>query len=664
MDKLKRDEVLQTLKLLKAPGEVIEIRVLGQGKDKGFTLCGAFDSPELAVDGMIKANITKQVCFYFVMNEINKDVYQNKNKNVLKIASSAAKNSEIKSYKWIYIDIDPNNGIRKTGEASTKDELKLARQKQIEVYEFLKNKGWHEPINAFSANGFHLLYRVDFENTPDNATLVKRFLSVLSDKFSDNANTIDTSVNNPARICKLYGTLSQKGENTEERPYRFCQLLSVPSKIEVNSIDKLKEIAVDLTKDEIERETKNKTQENFDLDEFIKKYGIEVQERKNDGGKEIYVLDHCLFYPEHQSKDAAIIKCADGTLGYKCFHNHCVNYGWKDVRKLFEPDAYDKPAKQKEQKKEVNLEDVKLFYDYNEINLFYGMKDRCLTGIHELDKLTKGFTYNSVTLWAAQTNAGKTTLLSMLATSFIQQGRKVLYFAGEQTKEDFKNDFQLQLTPKEHIIRQQYQNEEIYDYYVDEQARSIVDNKLGGNLFIYNNEAPRTIEVLLAAMKKAHDEYFVRDFVIDNLMQIDNENVDLYRGQEKIAESLRKFAIDEKCNIHLVAHSRKTNGNSIRLTMFDVAGTQNISNKAYNIITLTRTDQLDKTNPEYDKLQEDCAKSGYDLKELDAVLEVIKTKGKGTGLVGLKYEPITKTYVEIKRRHIEMPKPKSKKRPE
>ena len=52
------------------------------------------------------------------------------------------------------------------------------------------------------------------------------------------------------------------------------------------------------------------------------------------------------------------------------------------------------------------------------------------------------------------------------------------------------------------------------------------------------------------------------------------------------------------------------------------------------------------------------------MKELDAVLEVIKTKGKGTGLVGLKYEPITKTYVEIKRRYIEMPKPKSKKRPE
>ena len=62
--------------------------------------------------------------------------------------------------------------------------------------------------------------------------------------------------------------------------------------------------------------------------------------------------------------------------------------------------------------------------------------------------------------------------------------------------------------------------------------------------------------------------------------------------------------------------------------MFDVAGTQNISNKAYNIITLTRTDQLDKTNPEYDKLQEDCAKSGYDLKELDAVFLLYKNKRK------------------------------------
>lgn len=644
MDKVKKEEVLQTLKIIKEQNDIIEIRILGQGNDKGFTLCGAFDSPEKAIESLEKTKIQKQVCYYFVLNEIDKTIYKNKNWNYLGTASSAAKNNEIKKYKWIYIDIDP---VRASGIAATKEEVLKAKDKQQQVYEYLKEKGFNEPINAFSANGFHLLYKVDFENTPDNANLVKRFLSILDDKFSDEYNAIDTSVNNPARICKLYGTLSEKGTGEKERPFRYCRILNIPKKIETNEIEKLKEIAVDLTKKEIQRETK----EDFDVEEFIRKYNIPVREKKYEGGKELYILEHCLFNSEHKSKDAAIIKMADGTLGYKCFHNHCENYGWKDVRKIYEPNAYNP----KEQKKEA-LKKMKLFYDYSEIKLNYTSKDRCLTGIQELDRLTKGFTYNCVTLWAAQTNAGKTTLLSMIATSFINQGRKVLYFAGEQTIEDFKNDFQLQLTKKENIIKSQYRDKQIYDYYVNEKSRAIVDNKLSGNLFIYNNKAPRTIEAILMAMKQARDEYFVRDFIIDNLMQIDNEDVDLYRGQEKIAESLRKFAIDEKCNIHLIAHSRKTTGNSIRLSLFDISGTQNIANKAYNIITLTRTDQLDKTSNEYQKLLEDCARHGYDLKELDAVIEVLKTKGLGTGLVGLKYEPINKTYLEVKKRHIEIQK--------
>ena len=55
-----------------------------------------------------------------------------------------------------------------------------------------------------------------------------------------------------------------------------------------------------------------------------------------------YVLEHCLFDESHKGKDAAIFQKSDGSLGYKCFHNSCSDKHWKDVRLLFEPDAYDK----------------------------------------------------------------------------------------------------------------------------------------------------------------------------------------------------------------------------------------------------------------------------------------------------------------------------------
>ena len=57
-----------------------------------------------------------------------------------------------------------------------------------------------------------------------------------------------------------------------------------------------------------------------------------------------YILEHCLFDENHKGKDAAIFQKSDGSLGYKCFHNSCSDKHWKDVRLLFEPDAYDKKA--------------------------------------------------------------------------------------------------------------------------------------------------------------------------------------------------------------------------------------------------------------------------------------------------------------------------------
>src|SRR5581483_3340090 len=67
----------------------------------------------------------------------------------------------------------------------------------------------------------------------------------LASKFSDNACHVDTTVHNPSRICKLYGTMIRKGESTTERPHRLSRILEVPAELTPASAEQL-EALVDL----------------------------------------------------------------------------------------------------------------------------------------------------------------------------------------------------------------------------------------------------------------------------------------------------------------------------------------------------------------------------------------------------------------------------------
>ena len=80
---------------------------------------------------------------------------------------------------------------------------------------------------ADSGNGYHLLYRIDLPAA--DGGLVERVLKSLAARFDNEHVKIDQSVYNPARICKLPGTMARKGDHTEARPHRRAKLLEVPA---------------------------------------------------------------------------------------------------------------------------------------------------------------------------------------------------------------------------------------------------------------------------------------------------------------------------------------------------------------------------------------------------------------------------------------------------
>lgn len=267
-----------------------------------------------------------------------------------------------------------------------------------------------------------------------------------------------------------------------------------------------------------------------------------------------------------------------------------------------------------------------------------------LSNIYELDKLVQGFTFDCVTIWTGVTNAGKTTMLTLIANETIKQGESVFYFNGEQTPQIFLNNLIRQMAENKDIFEVRKENTPIvYRYVKQEQAEKIkrfYDNKL----FLFNNEAPRDIDSLLYAMEECRRLHGTRVFILDNFMQIDIKSDDVFQEQSKIMEKLRTFAVNKHVHIHLVAHPRKMAEFQTRLSLYDISGSMNLANKAYNVISIMRIDSIDKESLEYKKLEKQLLQNRFDIRCAGSILEVLKTKGEGCGLVPLVYEPSLKTY--------------------
>ena len=292
------------------------------------------------------------------------------------------------------------------------------------------------------------------------------------------------------------------------------------------------------------------------------------------------------------------------------------------------------------------MENKPLFYRLDDYKYTTTPKDRVLSKIRELDYDTKGFEMGCITIWTGFTNAGKTTVMTMLAKNTIEQGERIFFFNGEQTKEDFKNNLYIQTVKSIDLIKKQYKNSCVFDTFVKTEKAVLMDKLYGNKIFIYNNEVKRDITTLIKAMEEIRQKEKIRVFFLDNFMQIDMSTDNVFQEQTIVMERLRTFAINRKVHIHLVAHPKKIERFQTRLSLYDVAGSSNIVNKAYNIISVLRVDSMQKDSKDYEKLQKELLNEKYDIEDVDTVLEVLKTKGERCGLVGLKYLREIKTYIE------------------
>lgn len=331
--------IKKAIEVLKPDRQLYEIRVLlGNGKKK-TTISGFFKGTD-NVEAALKRVAVDKGNVFISLQALNEQCYSMEQHERFVQTDTTASDGDITDYEWFLVDLDPK---RKSGISSADSELKLAREKALKIKSFLIERGFSEPIEAMSGNGFHLLFKVNFPNNEENELLYKKCLYVIDSLFSDDEVDVDKSVFNPSRVSKLYGSIARKGANTEERPHRLSKILTVPKQISATERTTLVRLASLLPDDQKEDKQKIKKKgSGFDVSEWLSDHNIGVYRTTSTAdGATKYILEECPFDNSHKAPDSMVIVQTNGAIGFRCLHNSCINHDWHELRQKFEPDAYD-----------------------------------------------------------------------------------------------------------------------------------------------------------------------------------------------------------------------------------------------------------------------------------------------------------------------------------
>ena len=633
MEKFTREQSIRATFDVFKPDGVIEIRAVGPK-----TFSGYFKDREALINAL-RENDDKT--WYFVMNTINDACYAREQCERVMTSRSlkTTADNDIKRIDWLLIDADPK---RPSGVSATNDEKEKAKATIKRVYEYLRGIGFSEPVICDSGNGYHLLYHV--EMVPSDSSEIKKFLSALDILFTDDDVGIDTSVFNPSRITKVYGTIAHKGASTKDRPHRSSRILRIPDEIKLTPLSLIKKVSAVIPEPE-KPSYQNGYRESFDIDRFINQHRLEVHSDTHSGGRRKIVLERCPFDENHKSPDAAIFVMENGAIGFHCFHNSCRDRSWKDVRRLYEPNAYERAQRGETKKTPQTAELPKVqgeashFLRLDEIQVIDRSQIVSIpTGITEMDKKLIGMNKGELSIWSGGNGSGKSTMLSQIALETVDRGYSAAIFSGELTKSRTKLWLHLQAAGRQNTRKSM----DGVSYYVPKEAQAAIDAWTADKLWVYDNANGVKVGSVVADFKDHMDKHPTDVIIIDNLMSLDLTEIsgEKYDRQTILVAQLSALAKEFNIHVHFVCHPRKPKG---FLRKDDISGTNDLTNTADNVFMMHRVNRdFERLGGEY------LGKAEVDeYKQFTNVIEIMKNRDLGVvdQIIGLYYEPESKRFL-------------------
>lgn len=575
---------------------------------------------------------------YFIINDPSPACYEKSQKE--KILSdknlSTTTDKEVQTFRFIFLDLDCNLGV--TGVNSTDSEKEFAHRKAADIYQYLLDQGFNEPIVNDSANGYHIFIPCNLPNTEENRQLAKKFTLAMGMLFSDEHVKIDPVVANPARIAKLPGTFSFKGSaKSVERPRRMCRIVKSPQVLKPNDRAYFEKIAALFPEPEKPSYSNNFSAGKFDLDDFIQRHGIQVKQKIEVAEGTRYILDHCLFNENHKGKDAVLFRHNSGAVAYFCYHASCAGNDWHKVREKFEPGCYDRRFGYTGTDRKLLLREDYPPQPQQETDA-KGPKWRKMSqipkpefdpsayipsGIKQLDDLIVGWKRKQVTLWSGYRGAAKSTLLSELVLNAANRGYKSAVWTGELDGGEFKNWLYLQASGKTHNKQSKYSQ----FYYTPKEIAEKIDPWIDRYLWLYNNEYSDNYDMLEQEIRTLVAQEGIDQVFLDNLtiLDIDSLNDSIYTAQKLFMKRVHYLAIELNIHIHCVAHPNKSGG---FLRMNSISGSGHLPDIAQN------TCIIHKVNRDFENAAREFLSKATVNEILDSgctnCIEICKCRDKGS----------------------------------
>ena len=325
--------IMRVLRTLCVEGDVVEARILGV--HNAGHISGYFDNLEQLASAVARYDGRAEAT-YFTLNPVQPALLARGVNRLVEWAKYTTSDADIVCRRWMLVDFDP---VRPTGISSSDIELEAALHRRAEVVEWLDLAGFPTGLCGLSGNGAHLLYRLDnLPNDEEHTALIRTCLAVLAARFGDKTVDVDRKVFNPARLCKLYGTLVRKGDNMPDRPYRRSRLDipdALPEPVSLDQLRWLSRQAAESARVTVPRTGAQVTAgRRLDVPAYLAAAGlVEGQDYriKHKQGVTWYNFRLCPVHTDpHANFECGICQSDDGAMGAKCQHDSTKS--WRDFK--------------------------------------------------------------------------------------------------------------------------------------------------------------------------------------------------------------------------------------------------------------------------------------------------------------------------------------------
>ena len=147
MEYINEEEIRKALALLKKPGDIFEIRIVGPAKK---IYSGYFKDTDLMIKQLKNLDLRKSNV-YFTINNIDIACYDRSQRDQFQTyTKSTTSDNDIISYNYIMIDVDP---VRPSDTSSTDEQIKKAKDLGI------INDAQVEMLNGFLMENINVVIR-------------------------------------------------------------------------------------------------------------------------------------------------------------------------------------------------------------------------------------------------------------------------------------------------------------------------------------------------------------------------------------------------------------------------------------------------------------------------------------------------------------------------